>query len=207
MEYTALILFVISTSITPGPNNLMIMASGVNFGFRKSLPHLLGVDIGFPLMLIAVGMGVNQVFEYVPSLMAWLKIVGALYLTYLAFKIATHPVRMSKEPDSQSIAKPFTFLQAALFQWVNPKAWIMAVGAVVTYVVADADYVTQVCLIALLFILFGAPCTVAWLSFGSSLKEMLSNPKRLKVFNIVMACLLMTSLLPVFIELFELFLN
>ena len=116
MEYTALILFTIATSITPGPNNVMIMTSGVNHGFRKSIPHLAGIDLGFPIMLIVVGLGASQLFAGYPSIFLWLKVIGVLYLSYLAFKIASSPVQSFE----RSKAKPFTFLQAALFQWVNP---------------------------------------------------------------------------------------
>jgi threonine/homoserine/homoserine lactone efflux protein len=197
MEYTALILFILSTSITPGPNNLMIMTSGVNFGLRKSLPHLLGIDIGFPLMLIAVGMGISQLFERVPSLMLWLKILGVIYLTYLAFKIAITPIKSTDEPSSAQIAKPFTFVQALLFQWVNPKAWIMSVGAVATYTVTGSDYMTQIFIISSLFVIFGSPCTVAWLGFGKALKRFLSQSSYQRVFNVCMALVLMASLYPV----------
>jgi threonine/homoserine/homoserine lactone efflux protein len=204
MEYTALILFILSTSITPGPNNLMIMTSGVNFGLRKSLPHLLGIDIGFPLMLIGVGMGISQLFELVPSLMLWLKMLGVIYLTYLAYKIAMTPINTIGKSNTAQLAKPFTFIQAALFQWVNPKAWIMAVGAVATYTVTSSDPITQVFVIASLFIIFGTPCTVAWLGFGKALKRFLSHPSYQRGFNISMALLLMVSLYPVIAELLKL---
>ncbi|MFT5676628.1 MAG: threonine/homoserine/homoserine lactone efflux protein [Paraglaciecola sp.] len=201
MEYSALILFTIATSITPGPNNVMIMTSGVNHGFRKSIPHLAGIDLGFPLMLIVIGLGASQIFETNPSLFLWLKIVGVVYLSYLAFKIASSPVQSFERSNS----KPFTFFQAALFQWVNPKAWIMCIGAVVTYVSSDQAYFQQLFAIALIFFVFGMPCTVAWLGFGSSLKQVLSKPSYLRIFNVSMALLLLVSLLPVFLELYESF--
>lgn len=199
MEYTALILFALSTSITPGPNNVMIMTSGVNHGFRKSIPHLAGIDIGFPAMLIGIGLGANQLFSQYPELFLILKIIGILYLSYLAFKIASSPVQKFE----QQVAKPFSFLQAVFFQWVNPKAWIMAIGAVVTYTAAGDDYIIQVLTIAALFFIFGTPCTITWLGFGTSLKHVLSNPKYLRIFNISMAGLLMASLLPVILELYK----
>ena len=199
MEYTALILFTLATSITPGPNNVMIMASGANHGFRKSIPHLLGIDLGFPVMLIAIGLGAGQLFQQSPTIFVWLKVIGSLYLTYLAYKIATAPVQ---EFETKK-AKPMTFVQAVLFQWVNPKAWIMCIGAVVTYTVAEGAYFSQVLVIASLFFVFGSPCTVTWLWFGSSLKKLLSQPKYLKTFNVTMGLLLMTSLIPVFNELYS----
>jgi threonine/homoserine/homoserine lactone efflux protein len=200
MEYTALILFTLATSITPGPNNVMIMASGANHGFRKSIPHLLGIDLGFPLMLVAIGLGAGQVLQQTPAIFVVLKIVGVVYLSYLAYKIATAPVQNFETRKAQ----PMTFLQAVLFQWVNPKAWIMCIGAVVTYTVAEGSYFSQVLTIALLFFLFGSPCTITWLWFGSALKKLLSKPSYLKIFNITMGTLLLLSLLPVLIELIAL---
>lgn len=199
MEYTALILFTLATSITPGPNNVMIMASGANHGFRKSVPHLLGIDLGFPVMMIAIGLGAGQLFQQSPSIFAILKIVGAIYLTYLAYKIATAPVQNFEAKKSN----PMTFFQAALFQWVNPKAWIMCIGAVVTYTIANDTYFNQVLMIALLFFVFGSPCTITWLWFGSSLQKLLSQPSYLRTFNVVMGLLLMTSLVPVFSEIYS----
>jgi len=199
MEYSALILFTLATSITPGPNNVMIMTSGANHGFRKSVPHLLGIDLGFPVMMIAVGLGAGQLFQQSPSIFVWLKIVGATYLTYLAYKIAT----ASAQKFEAKKAKPMTFFQAFLFQWVNPKAWIMCIGAVVTYTIADDSYFDQVLMIAFLFFVFGSPCTITWLWFGSSLQKLLSQPSYLRVFNLVMGLLLMTSLIPVFTELYN----
>ncbi|NCP63948.1 MAG: LysE family translocator [Paraglaciecola sp.] len=204
MEYGALFLFTLATSITPGPNNLMIMSSGVNFGFKRSLPHLLGIDVGFALMIVAVGLGMSQVFVQVPALLLWLKLAGVVYLSYLAFRIATTPTDVNAKTAKKTPAQPFSFMQAALFQWVNPKAWIMIVGAVVTYTAVDMNYPLQVAIIALFFLLFGTPCTFAWLGFGTALKQWLASPTKLKVFNISMASLLMLSLLPVILELVEL---
>jgi threonine/homoserine/homoserine lactone efflux protein len=203
MEYTALILFTIATSITPGPNNVMIMTSGMNHGFRKSIPHLAGIDLGFPLMLIAIGLGITELFNAFPTSFIVMKVVGVFYLSYLAVKIATMPVQSFDHVK----AKPLSFIQAALFQWVNPKAWIMCIGALVTYASVGEGYFQQVLLIALIFFLFGAPCTIAWLSFGSSLKQVLSKPAYLKAFNVSMAALLIASLLPVLQELYELSIN
>jgi len=199
MEYTALVLFILATSITPGPNNVMILASGANHGFKKSIPHLLGIDLGFPIMMIAVGLGAGQLFQQSPAIFSWLKIIGVIYLSYLAFKIATAPVQ-----NFESIkAQPMTFFQALLFQWVNPKAWIMCIGAVVTFTVADASYLYQVFIIALLFFVLGSPCTISWLWFGSILRRLLLQEKYLRVFNLSMGLLLMTSLIPVISELYS----
>src|SRR5262245_46020938 len=126
----AFVLFAFVTSVTPGPNNMMLLASGVNFSVRRSLPHMLGISLGFMVLVMAVGLGLSQVFQQVPVLYTLLRYIGAAYLLYLAWKIAG-----SGAPDADSAekrAKPFTFLQAAAFQWVNPKAWVMAIGAITT---------------------------------------------------------------------------
>lgn len=198
MEYLPLILFCLSTCVTPGPNNTMIMASGVNHGFRKSLPHMLGINVGFPLMLVIVGLGAGNLFQQVPMLQTVLKAAGAAYLSYMAYKIAMTPAGKLEARN----AKPFSFIQAALFQWVNPKAWIMALGAVVTYSAAGGSYFLGVLQIGLIFFLFGAPCTGIWLWFGASLRDVLSRPQYRRVFNSAMALLLLSSLIPVFRDLY-----
>ena len=197
MEYLAVSLFAVSTCITPGPNNIMIMTSGLNFGVRKSLQHLLGIYMGFPEMIFVVGLGIAEIFEIYPAMHTALKIIGASYLTFLAWKIATAPISQYGE----SSGKPFTFLQAALFQWVNPKAWVLAVGATATYTVFSEPYTFQIFVIALIFMLFGSPCTLLWLWFGATLKTILRYPRYVKAFNFTMAALLITSLAPVFEDL------
>lgn len=192
-------MFAITTCITPGPNNTMIMTSGLNYGIRRSLPHYFGIVLGFSLMVLAVGLGLATMFEAIPILFIILKILGIIYLSYLAYKIASAPVDLL----AQSTAKPFTFVQAAAFQWVNPKAWVLAVGATVTYTVLSDTYSFQVLVISLIFLVFGAPCILMWLWFGSALKNLLQKPQTVRIFNISMAILLMTSLLPVFSELLK----
>lgn len=199
MEYLAIIAFSVTACVTPGPNNAMIMASGLNYGIRRSMPHYLGIVLGFPTMVLAVGMGIAQLFELYPVMHLVLKIAGAAYLSYLAYKIATAPV----SETSVSEGKPFTFIQAAAFQWVNPKAWVLAVGATVTYTTLGEGYVLQVITIGLIFMIFGAPCIMLWLWGGASLKTLMRNPGTVRIFNISMALLLIGSLVPVFIELFQ----
>jgi threonine/homoserine/homoserine lactone efflux protein len=198
MEYLVIILFAIATCVTPGPNNAMIMTSGLNYGIQRSLPHYLGIILGFPAMVIAVGLGLTSLFEKYAVLHLLLKAAGASYLTFLAWKIASAPV----SDLSVTEGKPFTFLQAAAFQWVNPKAWVLAVGATATYTVAGSDYGLQVLVIAIIFLIFGAPCIMLWLWFGASLKRLLQKPESVKYFNYAMATLLMLSLLPVFSDIF-----
>ena len=197
MEYLPLVLFAIAASITPGPNNTLILVSGVNHGVRKSIPHFLGIGTGFPIMVIVVGLGVGSLFQQFPFLQSILQVVGGCYLLYLAYKIAS--ASSSLESESK---RPFTFIQAALFQWINPKAWIMAIGAVVTFAAASDHYFLQILTIALVFVLFGLPCVGLWLLFGASLKKLLSNATYLRVFNMAMASLLVMSVIPTFYELY-----
>lgn len=198
MEYLAIILFAIATCVTPGPNNTMIMTSGLNYGIQRSLPHYLGIILGFPAMVVAVGLGLASLLEQHAVLHLLLKVAGASYLTFLAWKIASAPV----SDLSVTEGKPFTFLQAAAFQWVNPKAWVLAVGATATYTVVGSDYSLQVLVIAIIFLVFGAPCIMLWLWFGASLKRLLQKPESVKYFNYAMATLLMLSLLPVFNDIY-----
>ena len=192
----AFIAFALVTSVTPGPNNMMLLASGVNFGLRRSLPHMFGISLVFMLLVASVGLGLGQLFEQVPLLYSVLRYLGAAYLLYLAWKIAN-----SGAPDSQNNAagKPFSFLQAAAFQWVNPKAWIMAIGAITTYTPQE-NFVVNVLLIAALFALVNCPSVGLWTVAGSLLRNWLNNSRALRVFNIGMALLLVASLYPIFAD-------
>ncbi|MGP0173686.1 LysE family translocator [Pseudomonas sp. NCHU5208] len=192
----AFVAFALVTSITPGPNNMMLLASGVNFGIRRSLPHMLGISLGFMVLVIAVGMGLGQVFERLPVLHEVLRYGGAAYLLYLAWKIAQAGAPQGRDTPS---AKPFTFLQAAAFQWVNPKAWIMAIGAITTYTPHEGFF-TNVLFIAALFALVNCPSVGLWTVAGSLLRKWLDNPRALRAFNIGMALLLVASLYPIVID-------
>lgn len=199
MAYLSLILFTVSTCGSPGPNNMMIMSSGVNYGFRRSVPHVIGINTGFPLMVVAVGVGMGAVLHTWPGLLDLLRPVGAAYLLYLAYRIATAPATTDRPVRRQ----PLSLVQAALFQVVNPKAWVMIVGALITYAGASASYLVQVVLIALIFLVFGTPCTTAWLWVGVSLKRLLTRPLPLRIFNVGMAALLVISLVPIFAEIYR----
>ena len=188
---TALVTFAFATSITPGPNNMMLFASGVNFGFRRTIPHMLGIGAGFLSLLIGVGLGLGALLATVPILYTGLKIAGGLYLLYIAWKIGSSRTL----GEGKASARPMTFLGAAAFQWVNPKAWVMAVTAMAVYVDPDS-YVWSVMLIGLVFAAVNVPSVSTWAGFGSVLREWLSVPVRLKWFNITMAVLLIASLWP-----------
>ncbi|PBQ13933.1 lysine transporter LysE [Pseudomonas congelans] len=192
----AFTLFAFVTSITPGPNNMMLLASGVNFGFSRTLPHMLGISVGFFVLVLAVGFGLGNVFKAWPVLYTILRYVGAAYLLYLAWKIATSGPA-SDNVDSQD--KPLSFMSAALFQWVNPKAWIMAIGAISTYTPMQG-YFYNVVVISAVFALINLPSVGVWAGFGSLLRNVLRDPLGLRIFNGVMAALLVASLYPLFIE-------
>lgn len=177
------------TSITPGPNNTMLLVSGVNFGFWPSLPHMLGVALGFGFMVLAVGLGIGAVFKVLPVLHEVLRRGGAAYLLYLAWKIANS----GDSTSGKGTSRPMTFLQAAAFQWINVKAWIMAVGAVATYIPVEG-YFCNLVLVTFLFTLVNLPSIAVWVGVGSGLKGVLAEPTRLRVFNVTMALLLVASL-------------
>ena len=188
-----LIGFAFVSSITPGPNNMMLMASGVNFGFRRTIPHMLGIGAGFTLMVLLIGLGLGQVFEAYPALYTLLRYAGALYLLWLAWGIA----RSGPVGDGTSRGSPMTFLGAAAFQWVNPKAWVMAVGAIATYLPAGS-HVGSAISIAAIFGLVNLPCVSSWAAFGVALRRFLNKPRIIRIFNISMALLLVLSLWPIF---------
>ncbi|MDR7231039.1 threonine/homoserine/homoserine lactone efflux protein [Caulobacter sp. BE264] len=186
----AYVVFCFATAGTPGPNNMMLLASGANFGFRRTVLHILGISGGLGFMVLAMGLGLGGVFRAYPVLHEILKWVGAAYMLWLAWKIAT-----SSTVTDRALGKPMTFLQAAAFQWVNPKAWAMALGAVTTYAPENSGW-TIVPLLAGTFMLVGAPCSAAWAGFGQGLRPFLDRPAVLRTFNVTMAVLLVASLVP-----------
>jgi threonine/homoserine/homoserine lactone efflux protein len=187
----ALVLFAFATSITPGPNNMMLFASGVNFGFRRTIPHMFGIGAGFLSLLIGVGLGLGALLHAYPPAFIALKVAGGLYLLWIAWKIGSS----RSMGDGDTKAEPMTFLGAAAFQWVNPKAWVMAVTAMAVYPNPE-HYALTVAIVALVFAAVNVPSVSTWAGFGSALREWLSVPVRLKWFNITMAGLLVLSLWP-----------
>jgi len=192
-----LVTFAVATSITPGPNNIMLTASGANFGFRRTLPHLLGVAIGFTIMVLAIGLGLSEIFERLPVIHQVLRYGGGAYLLYLAYRIAT---AAPTTPDAaQPVGRPLTFLQAALFQWVNPKGWMMAVGAISTYTTVGGDLMLESVMIALIFGAIGLPSAALWAALGVAIGRLLQARWALRAFNIAMALLLVASLALMFL--------
>ena len=190
-----LAVFCFVSSITPGPNNLMLLTSGVNFGVRRTVPHMLGVGLGFTLMVAVVGLGLAGIFARFPALLVAMKWLGAAYMVYLAVKLA----RAAPLEAGAAAGRPLTFLQAAAFQWVNPKAWVMALTAMATYTMPD-DYIRTVWLVALVFGVVNLPCVSSWVLFGTVLRQVLQRPLVVRAFNLVMAALLIASLYPALTE-------
>ena len=188
-------LFAVSMSITPGPNNVMVTASGANFGYRRTIPHLLGIGLGFPAMVCAVGFGLGGVFDAVPEVHTVLKYVGSAYILWMAWKIATASgISRAQQPTG----RPFTFLQAAAFQWVNPKGWVVAVGAISAYTTLQGDLFFEVGAVTLTFACVNYPCASLWTLFGVGIGRLLKRGKWLRVFNVAMGLLLVTSIAPLF---------
>ncbi|MET2826156.1 LysE family translocator [Mesorhizobium shangrilense] len=190
--FLALLVYAFVTSITPGPNNFMLLASGVNFGFVRTIPHMLGIGIGFLVLLLAVGFGLGAVLTAFPVLHTGLKIAGGAYLLYLAWKIA---MSRSLGGKGEAKAQPMRFIDAAAFQWVNPKAWVMAITAMAVYTNPDRPFLS-VLLISFAFAVVNLPSVSTWAGFGTALRGFLSNPVRLKWFNITMGVLLAATLWP-----------
>jgi threonine/homoserine/homoserine lactone efflux protein len=195
---TALALVAFASSITPGPNNTMLLASGANFGLVRTLPHMAGVVLGFMILIASTGLGLGALFTAFPVLHVVLKVAGGAYLVYLAVKIA----RSTGVGMGEVGAAPMTFWQAVAFQWVNPKGWAMALGAVTTYA-PRGGYVANVLIVTFVFGLVNLPCVAAWAGAGVALRRFLDRPGVLRAFNLTMAALLMASLYPLGIELWE----
>ena len=188
----ALIGFAFASSITPGPNNLMLMASGANYGLRRTLPHMLGISIGHAFMVAMVGLILLQVFETYPLLNTLLKVLSAAYMLWLAWKIANAVAPEAKEVTG----KPFTFLQAAAFQWVNPKAWFMAITAISAYAPQNMGILAGSLLVAGIFSAVNLPSVTVWAWIGVQVRKWLGTARRLRTFNVSMSVLLVVSLYP-----------
>jgi threonine/homoserine/homoserine lactone efflux protein len=192
----AFVAFAAAALFSPGPNNIMLMASGLNHGFRRTLPHVAGVTLGFAFLVAVIGIGLGAMFATYPALQAILKYAGAAYLAYLAVVIAmSRPAGSTGEAEGQ----PMTFLGAALFQWVNVKGWVIAIGTVTAYA-AIAAYPWNIVVLSLLLLVIGTTSSMTWVLFGTSLQSLVKSPRAVRIFNLVMAALLLASLYPVLKE-------
>jgi threonine/homoserine/homoserine lactone efflux protein len=194
----ALALFAFASSITPGPNNIMLLASGANFGLRRTVPHMLGISVGHAVMVALVGLGLLGLFAAVPWLRPALMVASALYLLWLAWKIA----RAAPPDRAEATGTPLTFLQAAAFQWVNPKAWYMAIYAQTNFAqtghpqTGDGPAWAAPVAVALVFAAVNLPSVTVWAWGGTQMRRFLAAPGRLRIFNVTMALLLVASLWP-----------
>jgi threonine/homoserine/homoserine lactone efflux protein len=192
----AFVMFAVVMFFTPGPNNIMLLSSGLTYGFRRTVPHIMGITVGFAFMVGAVRVGLGTVFIAYPVLQTILKYAGVAYLIYLAAVIA-----MSKpvDPDQQKGRGPMTFWGAAMFQWVNAKGWVMVIGTITAYA-AIAAFPLNIVIQVVLSLILGAVSCTTWALFGTALRPLLTSPTAVRAFNIVMALLLLASLYPVFMD-------
>ncbi|MDX1454584.1 MAG: LysE family translocator [Gammaproteobacteria bacterium] len=198
-NFIAYVIFASVAAFTPGPNNVMVSASGANFGYRRTIPHLLGIAFGFPVLLVSVGLGFGQLFTTYPAAHTALKVAGCAYLLFLAWKIGSTPPQNLEEQEhaaEEKQGKPLTFLQAAAFQWVNPKAWTVNVSAVAAFTTLDG-YAMQLFYMVLAAIVIGFSSSSTWTLFGQAIGHVLSTPRQQRVFNISMGILLVASLYPI----------
>lgn len=195
--FLAYVVFAAVAAFTPGPNNLMVSASGANYGYRRTFQHVLGVTIGFPVMLVAIGLGIGSVFTEFPLVHTMLKYVGAAYLLFLAWQIVSAAPRSERDDAEEHVGgKPLTFMQAALFQWVNPKAWTVNVSAVAAYTTME-NYSWQLTLMVIAAGVIAFFSASTWTLFGQGISRLLSTPFQQRAFNTFMGLLLVGSLYPI----------
>jgi len=193
--FSALVAFAAAMAFTPGPNNIMVTASGVNFGFARTIPHILGITFGFFVLVSVCAAGLGAAFAAYPPLQVALKVAGALYLLWLAWKIATSAPASDDEPQ---VAEPISFWQAALFQWLNPKALVAALSGVALYV-RPAHWVADFTVLQIVYTAATILAVATWTGFGVALRRVLADPKHARIFNFAMALLLVASIVPMVI--------
>ena len=189
--------FGVAAFYTPGPNNIMLLSSGLNFGFRRTMPHIAGITLGFAFLVLIIGLGMGAVFTNHPLLQTVLKYAGAAYLLYLAIVIAL--AKPTGPEKKQSSGRPMTFIGAAMFQWINVKGWVIVAGTITAYA-AIAPYPWNMIILASLSLLVGLTSSTTWAFFGTAMQPIVSSPRAVRVFNVAMALLLLASLYPVLTE-------
>jgi threonine/homoserine/homoserine lactone efflux protein len=187
--------FAVVMYITPGPNNVMVASSAASYGIRATMPHMLGIAIGFSVMLVIVTAGLGSMLFAWPPLVSSMRWIGAVWMLWLAWKIATAP-----PPGQGGGGRLLGFLGAVGFQWINPKAWLIALGAASMYALPGRSLPMQLARIFLVFLACGMPCLLVWGLIGSGTGRLLRSPHQLRVFNVIMSALLMVSIIPVLIE-------
>lgn len=195
-SYLPVTTFALLSAITPGPNNILLMSQGANFGVKPSLPAVFGIICGFTLMFAVMGFGFSGVFNQFPSLQFWIKVIGTGYLLYLTWHVATSHSQI----ETKQQARPIGFIKGALLQIVNGKAWIVVMGVISAYTTMGANYNHQIMVITAIMFLTGLPSLLIWLMFGSMIKRFLTEKRHMKLFNYLMAGLLFLTVVPVIKE-------
>jgi threonine/homoserine/homoserine lactone efflux protein len=190
--FLGLLGFAIAASVTPGPNNVLVTANAAQHGLRAAVPHAFGIAVGFSAMIVIVGLGLSGVLATITTLATALHWIAFAWLLVLAWQIATAPAS-----GQASARAPFGFLEAVLFQWINPKAWLLALSIASAWIRPNAPALPQLLLIGFVFFLVGPPSNLPWALLGTGAARYLATPARLRAFNIAMAILLVLSMLPV----------
>jgi threonine/homoserine/homoserine lactone efflux protein len=193
---TPLAFFAFVSSITPGPNNIMLTSSGIVFGFLRSIPHMLGITFGFGVMLAICAAGVSELMAAVPQIQTVLKALGSAYLLYLAWNLR----HMAFRKDEAKRSQPMSFGGAALFQFANPKAWVMAITGVSAFMPQVQPAWISIGILVLVFCVINLPCIVVWAGAGAALRRHLAEPKWQRVFCAVMVVLTVYSAVAIWLE-------
>ncbi len=191
----ALIVFAAVTSVTPGPNNAMVLASGVHFGFRRTIPHMVGIALGYGVMLAIIGAGIGAAMSVSPLVEVAMRLASGAWMMWVAWSLA----RSTHAGGDASRLRPMTFIEGALFQWVNPKGWVLALSSMSLFT-KSGDLVTDVTIVVAVYVVTCLPSSSIWTAFGVSLRRFLAVPWRLRAFNFSMAILLLASTLPLIFE-------
>lgn len=196
--FLAIFLFCFASCATPGPNNLMLLASGVNFGFKRTLPHMMGINFGFGVMVFLVGLGLAKLFDIYPALHAVMKWGSIAFMLYLSWKIAMATAPQANTDEASKAAVPMRWWQAAMFQWINPKGWAMGLAAISAYVPEQhgSASMPHLVVLALMFIVVNIPVGMVWTLFGVRLRTWLADDTHRRWFNYGMAGTLVLSLVP-----------
>jgi threonine/homoserine/homoserine lactone efflux protein len=189
------IAFAIAGSVTPGPNVLMVAAASANSGLRATVPHMLGISVGFAAMILIVGLGLAVPLASFPQIHTGMRWIGAAWIGWIAWQIAVSPL-----PGAGKPRPPLRFFGAAMFQWINPKAWMLALGMATTWTNPEAELAPQYVAMAVIFALVGLPCSLLWGALGKGAGRILRHPLQLRIFNIAMALLLIGSMIPVLLD-------